>query len=82
MLSTGETAEIYGISRRMAEDAYRCILHRCMSYYAVGKTMFIRKAPEESLLGLFSSISEKNEKGGRNDGFIDRDALQSLVRAL
>ena len=64
------------------EDAYRCILHRCMSYYAVCKTMFIRKAPEESLLGLFFSISEKNEKGGRNDGFIGRDALQSLERAL
>ena len=57
-------------------------LHEFISWYnnrihgalwiEIGETpfeAFIRKAPEESLLGLFFSISAKNEKGGRNDGF-------------
>ena len=30
---------------------------------------FLRKAPKESLLGLFFSISKKNEKGGISDVF-------------
>ncbi len=75
--STGEAAEIYHVSQRRVQQ----ILKECRE---TGEIPVLKKErrPKTEENGMIFSISEKNEKGGRNDGFIERDALQSLARAL